>query len=744
VFKFKKNELNKKKVQGNVSAKIIFLSGVLIIFVTGVASTFYFKQRAEAKEREELIKISDVASAAVNFRRLTSLEGNDEDLKNPDYQRLKEQLILINESLKSFNAQWIYLMKNENKKWIFSVDPLDENSPDYTAPGTVYEDYPKDLDLIFQKNETILVGPYSDKWGSFISAFSPIKNLENGEILGVLGVDIDAKILELNVWKSIALPIAISFFALILWVLFFIYRNKKNKHEKEIRSKEEQFRSITETIDDIIFRMDLKGQIIYISPSVENITGFLQEEVLKNNFIDFFPSLEYPKTEELFERIFQGEKVGPLNILANCKNGKKIQAELDIVPIQEDGKILEIQGLIRDVTQKKENAEKIGKQNEELKKSQTAILNILEDIEEEKENVAKERDKINAILHSIGDGVFVVGADLKIIMVNEVTSKISGYSSSELIGEKYDKVLKFIFEKNEKENEEFIKEAIKTGETKEMANHTMLIRKDGNRLPVADSAAPLKNKEGKVIGCVIVFRDVSKEREIDRIKSEFVSVASHQLRTPLTEIKWFSELLLENKKSKLSKEQQDFIKEIHTGNERMISLVNDLLNVSRIETGKKFEIEKKKTDMIKLIKEVIKEQTNEAKNKGIEIVCDAGHPSELFLNVDENKIRQIFQNLLSNAVKYSSKGERVIFECEEEKERATFSIKDSGLGIPKDQQSRIFEKFFRASNVLMTGAEGTGLGLYIAKSIVEAHGGKISFESADKKGTTFFVSLPKI
>lgn len=398
--------------------------------------------------------------------------------------------------------------------------------------------------------------------------------------------------------------------------------------------------------------------------------------------------------------------------------------------------------MIRDVTQKKKDEEKIGKQNKELMKSQTAILNVLEDIEKEKENVSAEKDKIDAILHSIGDGVFVVGDDLRIIMANDVTSKISGYANDELVGKKYYEVLKFIFEKDEKENKKFIQEAIETGETKEMANHTLIIRKDGSKLPVADSAAPLKNKAGKVIGCVVVFRDVTKEREVDRMKSEFVSVASHQLKTPLTGIKWFCELLLENKKKNLSKEQLEFIQEIDNGNQRMITLVNDLLNVSRIETGKNFEIVRKKADVAALLRGIIKDQKVSAKKKGIEIVCDKDCPEKIMLNIDSDKIRQVFQNLLSNAIKYSPKNSQVFFGHEKRKNAEVFFVKDSGLGIPRDQQTRIFEKFFRASNVLMTQAEGTGLGLYIAKSIIEGHGGKIWFESEEKKGTTFYVEFP--
>jgi len=386
----------------------------------------------------------------------------------------------------------------------------------------------------------------------------------------------------------------------------------------------------------------------------------------------------------------------------------------------------------------------INKQKEDLEIRQKAILNILEDVEWEKKNVSMERDKIDAILHSIGDGVFVVDEEKRITMINKVTEKISGFSGSELRGEIYNQKLKFVFEKDNQENSEFIDQAIKTGKIQEMANHTMLVRKDGTQVAVADSAAPLKNKKGEVIGCVVVFRDVTKEREVDRMKTEFVSLASHQLRTPLTSIKWYAELLLTDEaKNKLEGEKKDFVQEIHNGNERMINLVNDLLNVSRIETGNKFVIEKKDTDIVEIITQAIQEQEVLAKQKNIQIVCENKPQGTVIISADGEKIKQVFQNFISNAVKYSSEGSVITIGCSEDKDTHIFSVKDQGVGIPKDQQDRIFEKFFRASNVLLTEAEGTGLGLYIAKSIIEGHGGKIWFESEEKKGTTFYISLPK-
>jgi len=376
---------------------------------------------------------------------------------------------------------------------------------------------------------------------------------------------------------------------------------------------------------------------------------------------------------------------------------------------------------------------------EDLTNQKLALLNVLEDIEEEKKKVTAERDKVDTILHSIGDGVFVVDKDMNIIIYNEVAAQISGYSAKEAIGKNYKDILKFVFEKDNTINDAFIKKAMSTSKVQEMASHTLIVKKDGSKVPVADSCAPLKDEKGKVIGCMVVFRDVTKEREIDRMKTEFVSVASHQLRTPLTGIKWFVELLLKNK---LSPTIKDYVKQIATSNERMVHLVDDLLNVSRIETGRKFDIVPVDVDLVPIVKQVVEAQQILAKSKKIKIICAIGSPSKLMMKVDGEKIRQVLQNLINNAYKYSKEGGRVEVGCKKDKKDVEFYVKDNGLGIPKKDQQRIFEKFFRAENALTAHTDGTGLGLYIVKAIVEAHGGKVWFESMEGKGTTFYFSLP--
>jgi len=225
------------------------------------------------------------------------------------------------------------------------------------------------------------------------------------------------------------------------------------------------------------------------------------------------------------------------------------------------------------------------------------------------------------------------------------------------------------------------------------------------------------------------------DKQTEKIKS-FISITSHQLRTPLTGTKWFLELLLENNEKNLTSNQLEYLKQVFQSNERMIDLVNDLLSLAKIEDSN-MKLEIKKTNIYDTIQSVLKDNIDRINKYKIKIINKI-KPS-LIIQTDESKIRQVFHNLITNAIKYSN-GKIKIY-CKKTRHEIKFLIKDNGIGIPLKQQKRIFSKFFRADNALTAKIEGTGLGLYIAKLIIEAHGGIIGYKSKENKGTTFFFTI---
>jgi PAS domain S-box-containing protein len=386
-----------------------------------------------------------------------------------------------------------------------------------------------------------------------------------------------------------------------------------------------------------------------------------------------------------------------------------------------------------------ERTKKLDKNKSNLERQRKAVLNILEDAEDERDNVTEEKNKIDAILHSIGDGVFVLDSQFNIFMFNEAASSISGFGRDKILGNVYDEVLKFVYEKDGTGRSSFIRESVIRNEVVQLPLYSALVRKDNELVAVSAIASPLRDKGNNVIGCVVVFHDISKEREIDKSKSEFVSLASHQLRTPLSTINWYVEMLLEENTGKLKKEQKKFLDEIYKGSKRMVNLVNALLNVSRLELGT-FAVEPELSDISKIAKDAIAELAALLEEKGVKILEKYDNLPEI--NLDRKLTHIVFQNLLSNAVKYSPKGSVVRLNISNNKHDMFIEVADEGLGIPKDQQNKIFTKLFRANNVKEVDTTGTGLGLYIVKSILDHSSGKISFESEEGKGSVFRVAIP--
>ncbi len=385
-----------------------------------------------------------------------------------------------------------------------------------------------------------------------------------------------------------------------------------------------------------------------------------------------------------------------------------------------------------------EQTEQIVGQNDDLENKQKAILNVLEDVEEEKKISQREKKKIETIVNSIGDGVFVVDNDYKILLVNGVTEEISGYSRDEMVGKDYREHLNFRFEDNDKVNDKFVLSAISEGKVQEMANHTLLVSKDGKRTPVADSAAPLK--DGKdVIGCVVVFRDVTHEREIEQMKTDFISVASHELRTPMTAIKGFLDMIINGDVGKVpNKEMAEYLDLAYEGNDRLIRLVNDMLNASRIEAGRmRFTLEDVNLD--EMISRQMKDFETLAKDRKLKISYKGKKVSKVV--VAKDKLMIVVNNLVGNAIKYTEKGS-VTVSLSEKDEKIKISVVDTGPGIGKEDQDKLFKKFSQVDASIDRSSKGTGLGLYITKMIVDKLGGEIGLESEVGKGSTFYVTIP--
>ncbi|MFH0818732.1 MAG: ATP-binding protein [Patescibacteria group bacterium] len=385
---------------------------------------------------------------------------------------------------------------------------------------------------------------------------------------------------------------------------------------------------------------------------------------------------------------------------------------------------------------------KIKEQNQMLEEAKQITSRVLEDVDKEKQKAQAAHEKTEVIIENIYDGVLIINNQEKIVSLNKIGRKLLGCHDKEIIGEDYNTVFNPLTEKGESLSgkKSLTSSVLRTGHM--MKEKIVIIsREDNNQFTAKISVSPLiMNKE--IFGAAVIFRDVTREMAIDKQKTEFISVASHQLRTPLSSIKWFIEMLLHGDAGKLKNEQSDLLNEAYESNERMIKLVNDLLNVSRIEQGR-VSVEPHPTDFQKMVKSVLRELTPSIKAKQIKVnLKTISHLKNLY--IDAELIRQVVQNLLTNAIKYTPPQGQVNIDICLKGNNVQFSVQDTGFGIPEDQKSNIFKKFFRASNAVSKETEGNGLGLYLAKSVVESSGGKMWFDSVEHKGSTFYFTLPLI
>ncbi len=487
------------------------------------------------------------------------------------------------------------------------------------------------------------------------------------------------------------------------------------------------------------------GQYIYVNSALRSILGYEKEDFLKKG-ISFVSSIMHPddlqkvfqQNQEALQRAKQSKRDDVIatfeyRILHKDGSWKWLNTYGLIFDRAADGSVLHILNISVDVTDRKAMEENLIRQTIELEKSRN---NILED-----------RAKDEALLESIGEGILATDAEGKIIIVNAAAAKILGYESRELLGKSTFDQLLFDESGNEVQTQTqpsyralVKRQAVYTGNTQTLYYK----KKDGAMVPVSITATPVLFK-GKTVGIIRVFRDISAEKEVDRAKSELISLASHQLRTPLSAINWYSEALLSGELGKITPEQKKYLQEIFQANQKMVELVYDFLNVSRMELGT-FSIKLSDINIRELLASILQEIRPMVKQKQHTIQEHFSGPVET-IRADRKIIRLILQNLITNAVKYTpAKGTISVtikaIRKSGVKTQLFISVKDTGYGIPKDQQHKVFSKLFRADNAVKMDTEGTGLGLYLVKSFIDFCKGTIHFKSQENKGTIFSLTLP--
>jgi PAS domain S-box-containing protein len=378
----------------------------------------------------------------------------------------------------------------------------------------------------------------------------------------------------------------------------------------------------------------------------------------------------------------------------------------------------------------------------------TIGIYVYEQARETIENKAKKSDtatkeekiKADIIIDNIGEGVIVVDPEGRIMLASRVAAEMLGWDVSELKDQIFIEAVPMVDTRGNKvaANKRPIMHTLQN--IADVHSSATYLRKDGTAFP-AEITSKAIMVDGTLHGAIATFRDTTAERAIDRAKSEFVTLASHQLRTPISAIAWVGELLLHGDAGKLKPEQIDYIQQIYHSNKRMAALVDAMLTASSLELDN-LPVRPEKLNLVTLSREVLAEWADKLPANKILHVKEHYDPDLTEVLFDPAIVKIILQNLIANAFKYTPSDGSVTITIKKVSEDIVIEVSDTGVGIPIKQQSKIFTRLFRAENVKHQDTDGTGLGLYIVKAASEYVGGHIMFTSAENKGTTFTVTLP--
>lgn len=375
------------------------------------------------------------------------------------------------------------------------------------------------------------------------------------------------------------------------------------------------------------------------------------------------------------------------------------------------------------------------------------------DLENTNSNLSAKQNQEDALLSSIADGVYVVDMNRNVTMFNNSAEEMTGWTQKEAIGLKCWTVMNL---KNEQDISICQKDcpamAVWNTGTNVIRNDTCFAKHRGKKsVQISSSYAPIKDSNGRLKGAICVFRDITQQKEVERLRNEFISTASHELRTPITAMEGYMELIENEKICKIDDKAKEYIEKARSTAGGMSNLVKNLLSVTKIEEGR-IQTEVTKFSIHDLVAETVESMQIAAGNKNLELklVEAPNQPVKgekaigrsLNVMADREQIKEVLFNLIENGLKFTTEGGVSIW-ITYDPDFATVCVSDSGMGIPADGQKHIFEKFYRVDNTATREVGGTGLGLFITRSIIEMFGGKIWLESQVNKGTKFFFTIPR-
>ena len=514
---------------------------------------------------------------------------------------------------------------------------------------------------------------------------------------------------------------------------------------RKIKEGEAKLNKITESAQDAIVMMDSNQRVSFWNAAAGRIFGYTESEAMGQKLHSLIVPASAQEAFALGFRNFlengKGSMVGKvIEVTAVRRGGEEFPAELSISSVRIKDHWHSV-GIVRDITERKKN-------EGTMEAHRVALVQINQSLSTKKKEAENRKAEDDALLASLGEGMIATNNSGVVTNINHIAEEMLGWNAHDIIGKVFTETVQAINESGEiipadKRVINLVLACAETGTPISLHQHPTseslyYVQKSGERIPISATINPII-LNGKIIGAVEIFHDTTKEKEIEKTRGDLLALASHQLRTPLSGTKWLIETLQSGLKGALNRDQKEYLDEIYKINQRMTSLVVDMLGVLRMEGGA-IQINRSSVSTTTILDTLLETFTPVAKSKKLTLRIE--RDSEHTVETDPLLLRNIIESLVSNAMTYSNEGGEVVISLQESAGEMVFAVKDSGIGIPKEEQGQLFERFYRASNAKTFNTIGTGLGLYIATTLAKKIGARLSFESEKDKGSTFFVHIP--
>mgnify|MGYP005839034487 CR=1 FL=1 len=515
---------------------------------------------------------------------------------------------------------------------------------------------------------------------------------------------------------------------IVAGVLVFSDISEREQARQAQRESEARFRDLVEASSDFVWEVNPEGIFTYVSPRVRDILGYEPEEVVGRSILDLLPPEDRPRMEPIYRAI--GEQARPLRSLENRnvrKDGRIAILESSGVPyFDRQGRLVGFRGLDRDITARKE--------------AEAERERLLRQVEEVARVSRQRAAELSGVIDTIPDAVHVADAQGRITTTNRAALRAMRITDQQAPPRELAEFLRLFAPRRPDGRPLTVQDlplarALK-GEAVEADDEVVYDPQMQRDRYFRTNAAPIIDDEGRILGAVAVTREVTEQVELLRQRDEFVSVAAHELKTPVTVMKGYAQGLLRMAPD-LPPPGRKMLESINRGADRINRIITDLLDISRLQLARP-GVNLDRVDLTALVREVIDRLAPTTARHRIRLL----RAEPAVVEGDRDRLEQVLANLLDNAIKYSPRGGDIDVTVDVGDGQAVVSVADHGVGIPRARQAHLFERFYRAHAGTPYDFGGMGVGLYISSQIVARHRGRMWFESQEGVGSTFHFSLP--